>query len=393
MPILDAKYETMSRDELRQLQLERLQAILNRVMRNVSFYQKWFKETNALPRDFQSLENMAQLPLINRKTLVANHPYGMFAVPLREVVRLHPSAPGVGEPVVIGYTKNDVYNWTHLKARGFAAADFSANDLVQVYLDYALFPGAVVAHYGAEQLGACVTPLYNMPIPDQIEILRNYRTSVLICTPTRAIHIVRYLREKGIDPKSLFLRTVVLVGETWSQAMRKPIEENLFVNVYGHYGVLEICSPGIAFECDRKCGLHINEDHFLPEIIDPRTGRVLPIGERGELVITTLTKEAFPLIRYRTGDVTVLSEEECPCGRTFLRMENVSSRTDDMLIVEGVEFSPAEIGSLLAELKLSASHYRVIILREASRDRLEVEVEVTPDLFQDRLGNLESLRE
>ncbi len=393
MPIMDSKHETMSRPEIRQLQLERLQAILNRVVRNVAYYQQSFKKANVLPTDIRSLSDLEKLPLIDRETLRDNQPYNMFAVPLREVVRLHPSRSGPNETVVIGHTKNDIYVWTHLKARGFSAADITQNDMVQVYLDYTLFPGAVVAHYGAEQLGACVTPLYSMPIPQQIEIMRNYRTTVLICTPTRAIHIVRYMRDREIDPKTLFLRAVVFVGESWSFRTRRQVEEFLFAEVYGNYGVGEICIPGVAYECENHFGLHICEDHFIAEIIDPDTGKVLPPGQRGELVLTTLTREAFPLIRFRTGDITSLSSEECPCGRTFQRMENVTRRADDMLVVEGVGFLPSEIGMVLTNMEHVTSNYRLIVQREGTRDRLEVEVEITPDIFIDQLGPLEALRE
>ena len=393
MPIMDPKHESMSRSEIRQLQLERLQAVLNRAVRNVSYYQQSFKEADVLPTDIRSLSDLEKLPLIDRQTLSDNQPYDMFAVPLREVVRLHPSRSGPDDPVVIGHTKNDIIVWTHLKARSFASADINQNDMVQVYLDYSLFPGAVVAHYGAEQLGACVTPLYSMPIPMQVEIMRNYRTTVLICTPTRALHIVRYMRERDIDPKSLFLRTVVFVGESWSLRTQSQVEDFLFVSVYGNYGISEICIPGIAYECEKHTGLHLCEDHFIAEIIDPATGQVLPPGERGELVLTTLTKEAFPLIRFRTGDVTSLREDECSCGRTFQRIENVSRRADDMLTVEGVEFLPSEIGMVLTNLEHVTSNYRLIVQREGTRDRLEVEVEITPDIFIDQLGPLETLRE
>jgi len=392
MPILDPEMETMPRAELRQVQLERLQATLNRIVRNVAFYHRWFKEAQALPSEIRTLEDTARLPLITRHTLVENQPYGMFAVPMRDVVRLHPSRSGEEEPIVIGHTKNDILVWTHLKARGFAAAGVSETDFVQVYLDYSLFPGAVVAHYGAERLGACVTPLYNLPIADQVRIMRDYRTTVLICTPPRAVHIVRYLRERDFDPKTLFLRTLILVGESWSPSAVSPIEEALFVKVFGNYGVNEICTPGIAFECEEKNGLHINEDHFLPEIIDPQTGDPLPPGARGELVLTTLTREAFPLVRFRTGDITTLAEEPCPCGRTFARMEPVSSRTDDMLAVEGIEFLPSEVGAVLARLEHVTSRYCLRILRQGLEDRLEVEVEVTPALFQDRISTMETLR-
>ncbi len=392
MPILDVQQETASQDEIRQLQLERLQATLNRVMRHVAFYREWMKKSGGLPSDFRSLDDIVKLPLIGRRTLEDNQPYGFFAVPMREVVRLHPGHAGAREPVVIGHTKDDILMWTHLKARGFAAADFTQNDMVQVYLDFSLFPGAVVANYGAEQLGACVTPLYNMPVSDQIDIMRKFRTSILICTLSRALHIARFMEDHGIDPKSLYLRTVVLVGECWSKENKHRIAETLEVNVFGHFGVHEICSPGVAFECGEEGGLHINEDHFLPEIINPDTGEILSPGKRGELVLTTLTKEAFPLIRYRTGNITSLSSDVCACGRTLIRMQPVTTRTDDLIVVEGVELLPSDIGDILSSQEHVTSDYRLRILSEETRDRLELDVEMTPDIFQnDTVKSLESL--
>lgn len=392
MPILDAKHETMTRAHLRQLQLERLQAMLNRASRQVTHYQHSFKEAGISPSEIRSLDDLARLPLIDRRTLIEQHPYGMFAVPLREVVRLHPSHSGRQEAIVIGHTKNDIANWIQLKARGFAGADITQNDLVQVYLDHTLFPGAVVAHYGAEELGACVTPLNSMPITDQVQIMINYRTTVLICTPTRAMRLVRYLRDSGRDPKSLFLRSIVFVGESWSAKTRKQVEDSLFVDVFGNYGVNEICMPGIAFECEHKRGLHMNEDHFLAEIVDPESGAVLPSGARGELVLTTLTRQAFPLIRFRTGDITSLDEAACACGRTLGRMESVVRRADDTLTVDGVEFLPSEIGAILSQIENASSHYRLAIAREDTRDTLRVEVEMTPHIFTDHLGPIEVLR-
>ncbi len=393
MPILNEKHECNQRSAIQQVQLERLQAALNRAVRNVSHYQETFKSADWLPREIAWLDDLGRLPRINRDTLLNKQPYGMFAVPLREVVRLHPSASGRCEPIVIGHTQNDIRVWTEMKARGFAAADITQNDMVLVYLDYALFPGAVAAHYGVEQLGACVTPLFNTPIADQIEIMRNYRTTVLICTPSRAVHIVRYMQENNIDAKTLFLRSVVLVGESSSPITRSLIEESLYVDVFENFGVSEICMPGVAFECDQHNGLHINEDHFLAEIVDPSSGDVLPNGERGELTITTLTKEAFPLIRFSTGAVTSIDASPCPCGRTFARMAPVTERADDMLIVEGIEFSPNEVGTILSKIKHATANYRLIILREETWDRVEIEVEITPEIFNDQVSPLESLRE
>ena len=392
MSIFDPKHETMSRDELQQHQLEKLQAVLNRAIRNVAYYRKWFKDAELLPDDFRSLDDLRKVPLTSRATLVENHPYGMFAVPLRQVIRLHPIQTRGGKQIVIGYTKNDVDNWTNLKARGFAAASVDEDDILQVCLDYSLFPGALIAHYGAEVLGACVIPVYNVALEEQIPIMRNYRVTAVVCTPSHAFHIVQYLQENEIDPKSLFLHHIVLTGERWSTEQRKKIEDSLGVTVLGGYGVIEVCSPGIAFECEEQNGFHINEDHFIPEIIDPKSGEVLPAGREGELVLTTLTKEAFPLIRYRTGDITTLREETCACGRTTIKMENITMRTDDRIVIGGAEISLQEVRSVLLEHEHVSSNFCLVATSEQATDKLEIQVEVTSEMFGDEVKALEDLR-
>ncbi|HQO35968.1 MAG TPA: phenylacetate--CoA ligase [bacterium] len=393
MPVYDPKHETMDRAELRQLQLEKLQAILNRVDRNVAYYGKMFRSADLSPEDFHSLEDLQRIPLTSGETLVENHPYGMFAVPLRQVIRLHPLPSKHGRQIVIGYTKNDVNNWTLLKARSFAAAGVTEDDILQVYLDYSLVPGALVAHYGAELLGACVIPVYNVALEEQIPIMLNYRVTALVCSPSHALHIVNYMKKNEIDPKSLFLRVMILTGERWSEELRSRIEGFLGVTALGGYGVPEICSPGIATECMERDGFHINEDHFLAEVIDPKTGEVLPYGREGELVLTTLMKEAFPLIRYRTGDITILREESCPCGRTTLRMDRVMMRTDDSLTINGMQISLSDIREILQEHGMESPNLRMVATAEEETDRLEIQIEVTSNMLGDEVRALEVLRE
>lgn len=392
MPIHDERLECVSRAEIEQLQIERLQATLNRAARNVPHYQRAFEQRGVEPRDISSLGDVARLPRVSRQTLADEQPYGMFAAPLRDVVRLHQSAGGPQGPVVIGHTRRDIEIWTEMKARSFAAAGITQNDMALVYLDAALFPGAAAAHYGAERLGACVTPLIDTPIAEQVDIMIDYRTSVLICAPSRALRLIHYLDEQGIDPKTLFLRALTLVGESSSREIRRKIAERLFVDVYENFGVSEICMPGVAFECEAHQGLHINEDHFLAEIVDPQSGEALSPGERGELTLTTLSKEAFPLVRFSTGAATSLDFSACPCGRTLARMAPVTERIDDLLIVEGVEFSPAAVGRALARIDHASSNYRITLTRAERGDFVLIEVEITPDAFNDQVGPLEALK-
>lgn len=321
MRIWDPTYECMPREELDQLQLERLQATLNRVSKTVTCYRRKFDEAGINPEDILSLGDLAKLPFTTKEDLRLNYPYGMFAVPLREVVRIHSSSGTTGKPTVVGYTKNDIKTWSNLVARFMTAAGVTHDDVVQIAFGYGLFTGAFGLHYGAEAIGASVIPMSAGNTEKQIMIMQDYKTTALVCTPSYAITLASRMEQMGIDPKGLSLRVGLFGAEPWSEAMRREIENRLFISATDNYGLSEIIGPGVAGECECKCGMHLFEDAFIPEIIDPETCQVLPRGSVGELVLTTLTKEAFPMIRYRTRDITSLDYSECDCGRTLVRMK------------------------------------------------------------------------
>ncbi|HHF98681.1 MAG TPA: phenylacetate--CoA ligase, partial [Candidatus Aerophobetes bacterium] len=300
------QFEKFSRDRLEQLQLERLQATLNRAYRSVSFYQKAFDEMGIIPEDIDSLSKLSRLPFTSRQTLVDNYPYGMFAVPLREVVRLHCTTGPKGQPIVIGYTKNDIDHWAQISARVLKAAGVEKEDVVQICLDYGLFGEGLGFHYGAELIGASVIPGSDGDPKRQLLIMRDYRSTILLSNPSFALKLLAAMKESKIGLASLQLRSIIFTGEPFSEETRVRVEEELQVKVINSYSPLELPGPKVATECEKRCGLHIFEDQFIPEIVNPQTGEVLPPGEEGELVITTVAKEAFPLIRYRTGDLTSL---------------------------------------------------------------------------------------
>jgi len=297
MQIWDQQYECMQREELEQLQLERLQATLNRAFKNVTCYRNKFTERGIVPEDIQSLDDLKKLPFTTKEDLRLNYPYGMFAVPLREVVRIHSSSGTTGKPTVVGYTKHDIKVWSNLVARFMTAAGVTHDDVVQIAFGYGLFTGAFGLHYGAEAIGASVIPMSAGNTEKQIMIMQDYKTTALVCTPSYAITIADRMEKMGVDPKSLSLKVGLFGAEPWSEAMRKEIENRLFISATDNYGLSEIIGPGVAGDCEYKCGMHISEDAFIAEIIDPETGEVLPPGSVGELVLTTLTKEAFPMIR------------------------------------------------------------------------------------------------
>ncbi len=381
----EEKYETMERSELGQLQLERLQSVVNRVYRNVKFYNEKFRELKISPEDIKSLDDLRKLPFTTKEDLRRNYPYGMFAVPLRDIVRIHSSSGTTGKTTVVGYTKNDLELWSNLVARIMVAAGVTKDDIIQISFGYGLFTGGFGLHYGAEKIGATVIPISSGNTDRQIMIMQDYHTTVLVSTPSYALVIADRIEELGIDPQSLSLRIGLFGAEPWSEAMRQEIEAKLKIDAYDNYGLSEIIGPGVAGECEMKNGMHIAEDHFLVEIIDPETGEPLPPGEEGELVITTLTKEALPLIRYRTRDITRLHYEKCGCGRTTARMERVKGRTDDMLIVRGVNVFPSQIEEVLFNIEGTEPHYQIIVDREGRLDTLTVLVEVSPKIFSDEM--------
>ncbi len=393
MNIWDPTHECISRDELEQLQLERLQTTINRVHKNVIHYRKKFNELGAIPEDIRSLADLSKLPLTSKDDLNHNYPYDMFAVPLREVVRIH-SSSGIGsKPIVAGYTKNDIRIWSNLVARFMTAAGVTRDDLVQVTFHYGLYTGAFGLHYGAETIGASVIPMGTGNTERQIMIMQDYKSTVLVSTPSYALELAFRMEQLGVNPKSLSLKVGLLGGEPWSEAMRSQIEQGLAINATDNYGLSEVIGPGIAGECSCKNGLHIYEDAFLPEIIDPDTGNVLPAGQEGELVITTLTKEAFPLIRYRTRDITSLDYAPCACGRTLVRMKRISRRSDDMLIIRGVNVYPSQIEEAVFSVAQGDAPYQIVVERVGAMDSLEVIIEVTDKIFSLELQKQRSFLE
>jgi phenylacetate-CoA ligase len=385
MDTWDAIHECMPREELEQLQLERLQATLNRVYKNVTCYRKRFKEQDIVPEDFQSLKDLSKLPFTTKEDLRENYPYGMFAVPLREVVRIHSSSGTTGKPTVVGYTRNDLKTWSNLVARFMTAVGVTHDDVVQIAFGYGMFTGAFGLHYGAETIGASVIPMGAGNTEKQIMIMQDYKTTVLVGTPSYAITIADKMEKMGVDPKALSLKVGLFGGEPWSEAMRREIEGRLCLSATDNYGLSEIIGPGVAGECLHKNGMHIFEDAFLPEIIDADTGTVLPPGSVGELVLTTLNKEALPLIRYRTRDITSLDYSPCECGRTMVRMKKTMGRSDDMLIIRGINVFPSQIEEVLVAIENCEPHYQLVVSREGSMDILEICIEVTENIFFDEM--------
>lgn len=386
------QFESITRDQLEQLQLERLQATVNRAYRSVVSYREAFDKKGIIPEDIDSLLKLSQLPFTNRKTLIENYPYGMFAVPLREVVRLHCSPGPEGKPIVIGYTKNDIDHWTQISARTLQAAGVNKDDVVQICLDYGLFGGGLGFHYGAELIEASVIPGSDLDPTRQLLIMRDYRSTILLSTPSFVLKLIAAMKENKISLVGLQLRCGLFTGESFSEVMRSKIREEFKIEAITCYSPPEISGPKIATECKKTCGLHIFEDQFIPEIIDPQTGKILLPGEKGELVLTAIAKEAFPLIRYRTGDITSLDFSSCECGRTFVRMRSVTGRTDDMVTVNGISFSPSQIGSILAQIEGAEPHFRLIIDREETQDIVDIMVEVSENIFFDEMRKFHQLK-
>ncbi len=383
--MFESQYEAMPRAEIAQLQLERLQATLQRVYRNVKFYRQKFDRLGFLPEDLLSLDDLAKLPFTTKEDLSNSYPYGMFAVPLREVVRIHSSSGSAGNPMVVGYTSRDLRTWARLAARLMTAAGITKDDVVQITFHYGLMTGGFGVHYGAETLGASVIPTGTGNTFRQVQIMRDYRTTVLVATPSYALVIADKLAEIGVDPKELHLRIGLMGGEPWDDKRRQEIEGKLLCQTFDLYGLSEAMGPGVAGECVQRRGMHLNEDHFLPEIIDPDTGQPLPPGEIGELVITTLAKEAVPLIRFRTGDRCSLHYEPCPCGRTLARISRILGRTDEVVIVKGVNIFPQRVGQILAAIQGEIPIYQLVVSREGHQDILEIRVEVRESIFFDRM--------
>ncbi len=385
MGIYDREAEQVDRGELSQIQLERLQATLHRVYKNVKFYKKKFDEIGFLPEDCTSLEDLSRLPFTTRHDLAASYPYEMFAVPLREVVRIHSSTGSPGNPIVMGYTCRDLRHWAKLAARVLTAAGVDRDDVVQVTLSYGLLTSAFGLHYGVELLGASVIPTGPGGTARQVQIMRDYRTTVLISTPGYALVIANMLEEMGVDAKNLHLKVGLFAGEPWTEDMRREIEARLFLTAVDNYALSEVMGPGVAGECSERAGMHVNEDHFFPEIIDPATGELLPAGELGELVLTTISREATPLVRFRTGDLTRLDYTPCPCGRTMARISRIAGRCDEVVIVKGIAIFPERVGQIIKGFSGDEPVYQLVVTREGPVDKLEVKVEVRESLFFDKM--------
>lgn len=385
--------ECMSRERLQQLQLKRLKKTVERAYKNVAHYRSVFQKAGIEPGDIKSLDDLSKLPFTVKQDFRDAYPFGLFAVPHNEIVRYHSSSGTTGKPTVVGYTRNDVATWSELMARCLVSVGTTRNSVVQNAYGYGLFTGGLGVHYGVEYIGAAVIPISGGNTQRQIMIMKDFGTDILTCTPSYALYIAEVMADMGLSPADFKLKAGLFGAEPWSENMRREIEARLNISAYDIYGLSEIIGPGVAVECEEKNGLHIFEDHFIAEIINPESGEVLPGGQQGELVLTTITKEALPVIRYRTGDVTSLTEETCLCGRTHVRMNKVTGRTDDMIIVRGVNVFPTQVESILLEVGETEPYYQLVVTREGSLDMLEIRVEVSEKMFSDRIKRLEELED
>ena len=390
--IYNIEYETMPREALESIQLKRLQAVISHVYAAVPFYRKKLDEAGILPGDIKTLKDLQRIPFTTKQDLRDNYPFGMFAVPMANVVRIHASSGTTGQPTVVGYTARDINTWAELMARALSAAGAGRGDIIHNAYGYGLFTGGLGIHYGAEKLGASVIPVSGGNTKRQAIIMRDFKPTILTATPSYTLHLAEAAEEMGISFKNLHFKAGVFGAEPWSEDMRQEIEEKLNLDAIDIYGLSEVMGPGVSVEClEAKKGLHIFEDHFIPEIIHPNTGEVLPYGESGELVFTTITKEAFPLLRYRTRDITTLNPDPCICGRTLVRMDKVRGRSDDMLIIRGVNVFPSQIESVIMQTKGVEPHYQLIVDRKDNLDTLTVRVEINEKLFSDEVKQLQEL--
>jgi phenylacetate-CoA ligase len=390
--IWNEEFETLPREALEALQLKRLKSLVERVYSAVPYYRQKMDQAGVRPSDIRVLADLAKLPFTTKEDLRINYPFGLFAVPFEKVVRIHASSGTTGKPTVVGYTKNDIDAWAELMARTLSAGGAHPGDVVHNAYGYGLFTGGLGAHYGAERLGAAVIPISGGNTKRQIMIMQDFGSTVLLCTPSYALNMADVMKEMGVEPSSLRLRVGLFGAEPWSENMRDEIEKRLGIKAIDIFGLSEVMGPGVASECiEEKSGLHVFEDYFIPEIINPETGAPLPYGEKGELVFTTITKEAFPVIRYRTKDISKLIPDQCSCGRTFHRMQRITGRTDDMLIIRGVNVFPSQIEHVLMSIDGVEPHYQIIVNREGALDVMEVQVEVSERIFSDEVKVLEGL--
>lgn len=391
MSYYNEKAETMPREELRRLQGERLKNTVRRVYENVPLYKQRFDEMGLRPEDITGIDDISRLPFTYKQDLRDNYPFGLFAAPMSEVVRVHASSGTTGKQTVVGYTRDDLAVWGEVMARTLSAGGVTKSDIGHISYGYGLFTGGMGAHYGSETLGCATVPASTGNTRRQVTLLQDFGATFLLCTPSYALTIAEYMRDNGIPTDSLSLKAGFFGAEPWTENMRREIEQSFGIKAYDIYGLSEIMGPGVAFECEYQNGLHVNEDHFFLEIIDPDTGKNVPDGEEGEIVFTCLTKQALPLIRYRTRDIGRRLTGECPCGRTLVRMTKPAGRTDDMLIIRGVNVFPSQIESVLMSLGGVAPHYQMIVEREGNLDKLTVLVELTAENFTDEIRKLEMM--
>jgi phenylacetate-CoA ligase len=387
--IWNTDYETLPRAELARLQTRRLGSLVDTLNRRVPFYRKKMDALGVKPHDIQGIGDIARLPFTTKDEMRDVYPYGLLAVDLKEIVEIHTSSGTTGKPVVDAYTAGDLDVWSEVMARTLATGGTGRHDIVQNAFGYGLFTGGLGVHYGARRIGATVIPISGGNTKRQLAILQDFKSTVLTCTPSYALYLAEAAREEGLDMTRLGVKAGFFGAEPWSEAMRKEIQEKLHLLAIDIYGLTEIIGPGVASECEHQEGLHVFEDHFYPEIIDPKTGTVLPDGEKGELVVTTLTKEGTPLLRYRTRDITYLDRSPCPCGRTSVRMHRVLGRTDDMLIIRGVNVFPSQIEEVILKVEGVEPHYQLVVNRRDNLDELEVQIEMNEKMFSDEIKVLE----
>ena len=378
--------------QLRELQVSRLKAIVKRAYENVELFRQRLKERKVTPDDLNSLDDIAKLPFTVKTDLRDTYPFGLFASPIQDVVRLHASSGTTGKPIVVAYTKEDIDVWSNAMMRTFVACGLHKGDIIQNSYGYGLFTGGLGAHYGAETLGATVIPTSGGNTERQIMVLKDFGVTAICCTPSYFVHIIERAAEMGIDLKELPVRAGIFGAEPWTDGMRQHIEKHSNIKAYDIYGLSEIVGPGVAIECSAQDGLHVFEDYFYPEIINGETGDILPDGEEGELVLTTLSKQAMPMIRYRTKDITKIIPEKCPCGRTIRRIRRISRRSDDMFIIRGVNVFPSQIEEALLAVEGTLPHYQIVLTRSKGLDQMDIQVEVTAEFFSDKIRELETLQ-
>ncbi len=389
--IFDENNECMPASEKKALQLDRLKWVTKWVYDRVPHYKKKFDELKVKPEDIKSLDDIQRLPFTSKDDLRENYPFQMFARDMKDIVRIHSSSGTTGKPTVVGYVKEDIKTWSEVTARTLCCCGGDPGTILQNAYGYGLFTGGLGIHYGAERLGATCIPISGGNTQKQIMIMQDFGSTMISCTPSYSLYIAEVAEEMGVDFQSLPLKNGMFGAEPWSNNMRIEIEKKLHINAYDIYGLSEIIGPGVSSECEAQNGLHIFDDHFYPEIIDSDTGEVLPYGEQGELVFTTLTKQAFPVIRYRTKDITRLYTEKCSCGRTHYRMERTTGRSDDMIIIRGVNVFPSQIESILLEIEEAEPHYQLVVNKKGVMDELEVHIEVQENFFSDEIKKLELL--